>query len=168
MSEQSLRQQHADFLSTLQLAHFSLMQFVANIEPLQQDRSVTLSGISVFFADNAFQLSELHSVFIRKLSLRMNAVALFHRSPQTLVAHHHGVDNAIGVEGKLILAQYAELLWTHDSSLLRIKFAGQKVHKRSFTCAVRPGQAIALARRERRRDLFKQNFGAVAHGYIGN
>jgi len=166
MSEQGLRQQHANFLAALQFAHFSVVQFVGNIEPLQQNRSIRFGGVAVLFANDAFQLAELHSVFIRKFRLGMNPIALFHRGPQALVAHHHGIDDTVGVKGKLVLAQHAELLRTHDGPLLGIEFAGQKPHKRRLARAVRSGKTIALARREGRGHFFKQNFGAVAHGNI--
>src|SRR5579863_7782249 len=168
MSEQGLRQQNANFLAALQFPHFSLVQFIGNIETLQKDGCVSLGGIAIFFAYDAFQLAKLHSVFIRQIRLGMDSIALLHRCPQTLVSHHHGVDDTIGVEGKLILAKDAELFRAYDSSLLRIEVAGQKPHESRLASAVWSGQAIALARREGRRYFFKQNFSAVAHGNIAN
>jgi hypothetical protein len=85
-----------------------------------------------------------------------------------LVAHDDGVDRGVGIEGELILAQDAELAGTHDGALLRIEFAAEQLHERGFARAVGPGEAIALARRKRRRDFIKQNFCAVAHGHIAD
>ena len=62
--------------------------------------------------------------------------------------------------------KHAQLPRTHHRSLLRIHFAGQDLHERGFARAVGPGQAIALARRERRGNFVEQNFSAVAHGHI--
>ena len=46
--------------------------------------------------------------------------------------------------------------------------AGQELHEGGLAGAVGAGQAVALARREGGRDFVKQNFGAVAHGYIAD
>ena len=73
MSEQRLRQQHADLLSALQLAHLALVQFVGNVEPLQQNRGVGFGGVAVLFADDAFQLAEPHAVFVGDLRLGVDA-----------------------------------------------------------------------------------------------
>ena len=72
--------------------------------------------------------------------LRVDDFALFQRGPQALVAHDDGVDDAIFVEGKLVLAQHAELARADDGSLLRLKFAGQKLHEGGLAGAVRAGR----------------------------
>src|SRR5579872_784295 len=104
MAEQRLCQQIANFLPDLKLTHFSLVQLVRNIEALQQNCGVSLGSVTVFFTDDAFQLAELHSIFISKFGLRMDSITLLHCRPQTLVAHHHSIDHPIRVESKLVLA----------------------------------------------------------------
>ena len=104
MSEQGLRQKHAHFLSTLQLAHFPLVQLDGNIEAVEQNRGIGLGGVAVFFADGALELAETHAVGVGHFRLFVNLVALFECGPQALVSHDDGVHYAIGVEGKLILA----------------------------------------------------------------
>ncbi len=76
MSEQRLRQQHADLLPALQLAHRTLMQFVWNVEALQQQRRVGLGGVAILFADDAFQFAQPHAVFVRDLVLLVDGRAL--------------------------------------------------------------------------------------------
>ncbi len=110
MAEQRLGQQDADFLSALQLAHFALVQFVGNVEALQQDGRVGFGGVAVFFADDALEFAQPHAVFVGHLGLGVNTVALFHSCPEALVAHDDRVDHAIRVEGELVLAEHAELL----------------------------------------------------------
>ena len=39
MTKQSLRQQHANLLPTLQIAHFALMQLFRDVEPMEEDGS---------------------------------------------------------------------------------------------------------------------------------
>jgi len=148
ISKQRLRQQHPDFLSALQLAHFSLVQFIGDVEALKQNGSVAFGGVAVFLADDSFQLAELHAISIGDFRLGINAVALLSGRPQALVAHNDGVDCAITIKGKLVLAQDADLLRVDDRALLRLDLAGQKLHESGFARAVRPGQAIAFARRK--------------------
>src|ERR1700730_221597 len=166
MSKKSLRQQYADFLSALQLAHFPWMQWVGNIEAFEQDGRVTFRGIAVFLADDAFQLAQLHAIRIGHLRLGINPVALLHRRPQTLVAHDDGIEHAIAVKCKLVLAQHTQLFRADDSALLRLELAGQQIHEGGLACAVRSRKAVALPRREAGGYLVKQNFGAVAHGHV--
>ena len=85
-----------------------------------------------------------------------------------LVAHDDGVDHAVFIEGKLILAQHPQLPRPHYRTLLRIHLAGQEVHESGFARAVGPGQSVALARRKRGGNFVEQNFSAVAHGHITN
>ncbi len=104
MPEQSLRQQDPDFLSTLQLAHLAGVDFIGNVEALQQNGGVALSGVAVLFADNAFEFAEFHAVGVSDLRLLVNGVAFLHGRPQPLVAHDDGVNRGISVESKLVLA----------------------------------------------------------------
>ncbi len=123
MAEQGLRQQHADFLSALQFAHFAGVQFVGDVETLQQNCGIAFGCVAVFFADDAFEFAELHAVFVGHVVLGVDGVAFLDGGPQALVAHDDGVDHAEGVEGELVLAQDAELARTHDRAFLRLEFA---------------------------------------------
>ena len=132
MSEQCLRQQHAHFLPALQLAHLPFVQLVGYVKTLQQDCGIGFGGIAVFFADNAFQLTQPHPVFVGELGFLIDGVALLQGSPQALVAHHDGVNHAKHVERKLVLVQHAEFLRTYYGPLLRIEFSGQELHECGF------------------------------------
>ena len=105
LAEERLRQQHAHLLPALQLAHLALVERLGNVEAVEQHGGVALGGVAVLVADGAFELAEAHAVFVGHFGLGVDAVALFERSPERLVAHDDGVDDAIGVEGELILAQ---------------------------------------------------------------
>ena len=109
MAEERLRQQHADLLAALQLAHRALVQRVGDVEPLQQHGGIALGGVAVLFADDALELAEAHAVLIRHFGPRIQRVALGQGVPEPLVAHDDGVDDAIAVEGVLVLAEHAEL-----------------------------------------------------------
>ena len=119
LAEEGLREEHADFLSALQLAHLAVVQRFGDVEAVEEDGGVGFGGVAVFVADDAFEFAEAHAVFVGHLGFLVDAVALFERGPERLVAHDDGVDDAIGVEGELILAQDAELARADDGALLR-------------------------------------------------
>ena len=144
------------------------MQFVGNIEALQQDGSVALGSVAVFFAYCSFKLTQPHTIFVGHFRLGIDSVALFQCRPETLIAHDHGVNHAIGIEGKLVLAQHPELFGADDRTFLRVLFTCQELHKRRLAGAVGAGEAVALSRHEAGGNFVKQNFGAEAHGHIAN
>lgn len=155
-------------MSALHLAHLACVQLVGNVETLQQDGGIALGGIAVFFTDNAFEFAELHTVGVGHFGLLVNGVALLHGRPEALVSHDDGVDRGVRVEGELVLAQHTDFAGANDGAFLRFEFAAEQLHERGFAGAVGPGEAIALARRERRGDFIEQNFGAVAHRHIAD
>ena len=163
MAEQSLREQYADFLSTLQFSHFAAVQFLMDIEALQQNGGIALGGVSVFFADDAFEFAEFHPVFVGHVVLGVDRVALLHSRPEAFVAHDDAVDRRVRVKGKLVLAEDAELARADHGAFLRLHFAAQQLHECRLSGPIGTGQAIAFAWREGRGNFFKQNFGAVAH-----
>ena len=63
------REQHADLLAALQLAHLALVELVGDVEALQQDGGVGLGLVAVLFADDAFELAEAAAVFVGHLGL---------------------------------------------------------------------------------------------------
>ena len=76
MAEQRLRQQHANLLPALQLAHGALMQRFVYAQPVQQDGRIAIRRIPVLFADDAFQFSQAHAVGIGQFIVRL-VVKLF-------------------------------------------------------------------------------------------
>ena len=168
LAEERLRQQHAHLLAALQLAHLALVERLGNVQAVEQHGGVALGRVAVLVADGAFELAQPHAVFIGHFRLGVDAVALLERRPQRLVAHDDRVDDAIGVESELILAQHAEFARAHDRALLRLQLAGQDLHEGGFSGAIRPGEAVAAARSERCADVFKEELGAVAHGDIAD
>ncbi len=142
------------------------MHLVGNIEALQQNRGVRFGGVAVFLADDAFEFAEFHSVRVRQFRFRIDDFAFFESGPQAAIAHDDRIDDAILIEGKLILAQNSQLARADDGSLLRFKFTGEKLHERGFTRPIGTGEAVALPRNKAGGNFVEQNFGAVAHGHI--
>ena len=145
MSEKRLRQQHANFLPSLQLAHLPFVHLVGDVQSLQQNRRVALGCVSVFFADNAFEFTEPHAVFVGHVALAVKHFTFFERAPQASVPHDDGVDDAKLVKGELILPENAELLRANHRALLRRDFSSQQLHERRFAGAVGACQAVPAA-----------------------
>ena len=103
LAEEGLREQDADLLAALELAHLALVELVGNVEAVEEHGGVGLGGVAVLVADDAFELAEAHAVGVGHLGLLVDAVALFESGPERLVAHDDGVDDAIGVERELVL-----------------------------------------------------------------
>ena len=119
LAEEGLGEEDADFLAALELGHFALVDVFADVEAVEEDGGVGFGGVAVFVADDAFELAEAHAVGVGELGLLVDAVALFKGGPEGLVAHDDGVDDAVGVEGELVLAEDAELARADDGAFLR-------------------------------------------------
>ena len=170
MAEERLGQQHADFLAALQLAHHALVQRLVNAQPIEQHGRVGFRGVAVIFADDAFELAEAHAVGIGQLvvGLVVESFALLQRLPERAVAHDHGVDHALIVEGKLVLGQNAQLLGPGDVALGGLDLPGQNFHQGGFAGAIRPGNAITAASKEGGRDVLEEDPGPIAHRNVVN
>ena len=66
----------------------------------------------------------MHAVLIRHLCFGVDEIPLLKRLPEGLVAHDNGVDDAVGVEGELILTEDAELAGADDVAFLGVELAG--------------------------------------------
>ena len=168
IAEECLRQQYPELLAALQLAHFALMHLVRNIEALQQDRGIALGGIPVFLSDDAFEFAKTHAVGIVQFRLFVDVVALLKSGPQALVAHDDGIDDAIGVESILVLAQHAKLSGANDNALLGVEIRAQNFHERGLARSVWPGQAVAATGSKGGGDIFEKDLRSITHAYIAD
>ena len=101
------------------------MEFLRNVEALQQNRGVALCAVAVLFADDALELAEAHALLVGHRGLVVEQFALLERRPQAGVAHDDRVDHPERIEGELVLAEHAELVGPHDRALLRLELSGQ-------------------------------------------
>ncbi len=168
MSEERLCQQHAHFLTALDLRHLPRVQVVRDVEPLQQNRGVAFRRVPVFLADDAFELAEAHAVGLGHLGLGVEELPFFERAPQALVPHDDRVDHAELIEGELVLAEDAKLVGPRDRALLRGQLTRQQLHERRLAGAVGARQAVAPAGGEGGRDVLEEHLRAVAHGDIAD
>ena len=136
--------------------------------PSSRTAASALRGVAVFVADHAFEFAEPHAVCVGELGLLVDAIALVECGPERLVAHDDGVDDAKGVEGKLVLAEDAEFAGAHDVALLGVEFAGEDLHKCGLAGTVGAGEAVAATGNEADAYVFEEDLGAVAHGDIAD
>ena len=168
LAEEGLGQQDADLLAALELSHLALVELFADVEAVEQDGGVGLGGVTVLVADDAFEFAEAHAVGIGHFGLFVDTVALFEGRPERLVAHDDGVNDAVAVKCKLVLAEYAELARADDVALLCVELAGEDLHEGGLARPVGAGEAVAAAGDEIDGDLVEEDLGAVAHGDIGD
>ena len=161
---EGLRQQDSNLLSALQLAHLAVVQRIRDVEPLEQDRGIAFRGVAVLFADDPLELAEAHPVFVGHVGLGVQRIPFGERIPEAMVPHDDRIDDAILVEGELILAQHAELRRSDDRSPLRVELAREELHEGGFTGAVGPCQAVPPARRKYCRYVVEQDLRPVSHG----
>jgi len=95
-------------------------------------------------------------------------LAFLKRLPQPLVAHDYGVDDAVLIEGELVLLEDAHLLRRADRPFLRRQFARQQLHEGGLAGAVRPGEAVAAALLKSGGDVVEQDLRPVPHGDVGD
>src|ERR1035437_4219714 len=167
-AEEGLGEEDADLLAALEFAHEASVERVFDAEAIEQDGGIALGGIAAFFADDAFEFAEAHAVLIGELVVGFGVedVALGEGLPERDIAHDHGIDDAELVEGKLVLAQDAELLGPGDGALGRLDVAGEDLHQGGLAGAVGTGDGVTTAWQERAGDVFEQSSGAEAHGDV--
>jgi len=168
VAEERLRQEDADFLAALHLAHLALVQRGFDVQAVQQDPGVGLGRVSALVADNSFQLAEAHAVLVGQLVVRLGVkrFTFLQRLPKRAVAHDDGIDHAKFVKGELVLPQNAHLLGPADGSLGRIEVALQDLHQGGLSGTIRAGDRIAAPFHERAGDVLEENPRAVAHGDV--
>ncbi len=168
LAEERLRQEHAHLLSALQPGHRAFVDVIRNVEPLEQHGRVALGRVTVFFADDAFELAETHAVVVCELRLGIERIALRQGVPEPLIPHDDGVDDTGLIERVLILPHHTQPARTDHSAALRLDLAREEAHERGFARAVRTGQAVASARRERRGDILEQELRTEPHGHAAD
>ena len=84
------------------------------------------------------------------------------------MAHDHGVEDRLLVEGELVLAQHGDALAGADGDLPLVRFhlAGQDLQKGRFAGAVGADQAVAVAGGELDIDVFEDDPLAVSEGHV--
>ena len=135
----------------------------------QQFPGPCLGSIAIVLGKLGLEIGGLHVVFVGRVGVGIDRVALCHRGPHFGVSHHHDIQHAHFFKGKLVLAQFAKTLVCveHDIAGRRLKIAAQNFHERGFAAAVGADQAIAITLAELDRNIFKQGLRPKLHGDVG-
>src|SRR5215467_4158566 len=100
------------------------------------------------------------------MRLGVEDFALLQRVPQTAIAHNDGVDDAVFVEGKLILAQNAEFLGARHGALGGIDLAREDLHESGLTGAVGAGDGVAPSGEKGGGDVLEEDSRTEAHSDV--
>ena len=106
ISEKRLCQHHAHLFLTTQITHQRVVLVFFYAQPAQQDSCIAL-GIPAFqFGKLFFQFGCLDTVFIGKIFLGIQSLALLHDVPKDGVSHQYGIEHRVGIKLKVVLAQH--------------------------------------------------------------
>ena len=85
------------------------------------------------------------------------------------MAHDHGIKNGVLVKGELILVKHRDALSRSlgDLAPIRLKLTCQNLKKGGFPGAVRPYQAVAVARSKLNIDVFEDDPLPIGESNIG-
>ena len=111
MAEESLCQHYAHLLVVGYLRHLLLMLRLCHTEVLQQLGGLAFCLIAVHLGKLHFQLSCLHTVFLRHVgTFSIECLAGLHIVPHGLMSHQYGVHHGESIVFEVILLQYAHTL----------------------------------------------------------
>src|SRR5689334_22955253 len=65
VSEESLSEKNANFLTALELAHLALVKVGGDVESIEKDGGIAFGGITILFTDDTFEFAESHAVGVR-------------------------------------------------------------------------------------------------------
>ncbi|CDD51062.1 uncharacterized protein BN800_02348 [Bacteroides sp. CAG:875] len=168
ISEKRLCQHHAHLFLTTQITHQRVMLVFLDAQPAQQDGRVAL-GIPAFqFGKLFFQFGCLDTVFIGKVFLGIQGLALFHDVPQHGVSHQHGIEHRMGIKLEVVLAQHRKTFARSqgDTSLGGVQFARNHFQERRLTGTVGSDDAIDITIRELQVHVVIQHSFTKLNGYI--
>ena len=125
ISEKRLCQHHAHLFLTTQITHQRVVLVFFYAQSAQQDSCIAL-GIPAFqFGKLFFQFGCLDTVFIGKIFLGIQGLALLHDVPKDGVSHQYGIEHRVGIKLKVVLAQHRKTLARSqgNATLSRVQLA---------------------------------------------
>ncbi len=134
-------------------------------EAFEERGGFALGDVTVLLGDHTLELAEPNADLVRDVAGE-EALLLVHRVPEGLVAHEHGVDDAVSVVFEMVLLEHAEteIPGDLDRSGVRVLVAREHLDEGGFAGAVGSGEAITLAGIELHRDVLEEDLRAKALG----
>ena len=169
VGEQRLCEQHAELPPRCDVAHRTLMERRGDAKPQQQLAGARLGGVAAELREMRFEVGGAKVVFLRRIGVGIDRVALRLRGPQLLVAHEDDIEHPLILVGKLVLLQLAEPLVGigGDVAAGGFEVVAEHFHQRRFPAAVGADEAIAVAVAELDGDVFEQGPRPELHREIG-
>ena len=103
VAKQCLCQHHANLLLTGKLAHQLMVQCLLDAKAGKQATCIALCGVTTHFGKLVFQFCHPDTIFVGKVSLAVQGLALLHHIPHGSVTHEHGVQNGLLVVLEVVL-----------------------------------------------------------------
>ena len=146
VAEQRLRQQYLDLELCVQLAHRLTETVGRDIKFVQKRLRVRLRFPAAEFGKFRLQLAGADAVFIGKICLGVQRLALVHQIDQVLMPQHHRAQHRLIVVGVLVLHQHGHALVfaQRHLALVRLDLAGKDLQKGRFARAVGADDAVAI------------------------
>ena len=168
MAEQSLRKQHFDLQTRVDVAHQVFVQGNVHAESLQDPRSVAFGFPAAQFRKFLFELGSADPVLITEVFLVVDGVLLFAAVVKTLVSHDDGVENCKVVIQALVLLQHGHsaLRIQNDGTACRLQFSGEDLDESGFSGAVCPDDSVAVAGGKLQVDFAEKYGRPELHGKI--
>ena len=159
VSEQCLGQQDAHFLIGAHVLHQHVVPVLFDSEAREKGGGVALGVPALEFGELLLQLGGLDAVFVAEVRLGVEGVFLRHDVVKHGVSAHHGVDDGVFVEFKVVLAQHAQALAGAESHAAGggLKLSRQNLHQRGLSRAVGSDYAVAVAVVESQVHVLEEN-----------
>jgi hypothetical protein len=168
VGKQRLDQQDAQLPARCDIAHRTKVLFGRDADAEQQFAGARLGGVAAVFGEPGLEVGGVHVVVLGGIEVGVDGVLLEHAGPHLLVPHHHHVDDALLLEGELVLTQVGQAFVRvfRDVAGGGFKFAGEDLHEGRLAGAIGANQAVAIAFAKLDRDVFKKGLGPELHGDV--
>ena len=101
--EEGLGQQHPHLGLSVKVPHHGVMHVLRYAQGRQEVGCLALGGPASHFLELNTKLPGQDPVLFRKVRLCVDLIQSFLQFVQGLVAHHHGLQDRVGIEGEVIL-----------------------------------------------------------------
>ena len=166
VAKECLRQHHAYFLFTAQLAHEFLVKVFLDAQSREQFGCVALSLVAAQVGKLLGELGYEHTVFVAEVGLAVERVQLVLEVPEHRVSHQYGVEHGVFVKLEVVLREHTEALArSHfDGALRGLQFAADGFEQGRFPRAVCADDAIDVAVGELHVHVFVEHAFAKLNG----
>ena len=169
VAKQSLGEEHADFLATIEFGHQVVVEFFGNAKSLEEHCCVGVGFVTADFAKASLDFHGLHALFFGHFRERVKFVTLLAKFVEFRETHHHGFENGIVFVGKVVLLQngdtFARVL--RDFTRVRFEFARKNFEECGFAGTVCADDTVAVASLKGKVHFFEEDAATILETDIG-